>query len=73
MYSEVVAIDYYHNKDFWLPGTAMFAMASYDPYKLKIKKENGADWTYDTPRKFNEEFADVVKELLQRCGLERTK
>ncbi len=74
-YVEVTEIDYYHNKYKWWNNFSItyFAFSSNEPHKFKVKKENGADWIYDAPRKYSKEFAEVVKELLKRCNLERLK
>jgi len=67
-YSEVIEIDYYSNKDKWWNSLSL--LSNFEPYKLKIIKENGADWVYDAPRKYSAEFALIVKVLIERCGLD---
>ncbi|PWL24225.1 MAG: hypothetical protein DCO96_14580 [Fluviicola sp. XM-24bin1] len=74
-YSEVVKIDYYHYRDRWWFGMGVwsFFMSTYDARTFKIVKENGVSWKYNAHREYKQEFADVVKEFINRCGLERTR
>lgn len=69
-YNEVIDIDYYHPSSNWV-GSSIYFLSQFDPYQLKIKKMNGADWSYNAPSKFNSEFAEILNELRNKCGLEK--
>lgn len=78
-YEEVVAIDYYNNKNkWWWPLVASSSIqvayfSHYEKYRLKIVKENGGDWTYYAPHYYDESFVNFLEELIKRCGLEPEK
>lgn len=72
-YSEVTKIKYYDVSYGFGQGFLWGFGVGYQPeYRLKIYKDNGGDWWYPCPGEFNSEFAEVVRELINRCGTNDT-
>lgn len=67
-YDEVVDLDYYHTSKNWI-GLSIYFLTLYEPYTVKIKKNNGVDWKYSAPNEYSKEFASVLNEVLNRCGM----
>ena len=73
-YAEIVNINYYNDASKWWFWPILSTLtANYDPFKLKIIKENGADWIYNTQPKYNKEFNSIIQELIKRCGIKTNK
>lgn len=70
-YAEVVRIKYYKPEPWTLGMLSHLLYDEYEPFKLKIYKDNGGDWTYDAPPKEDPEFNAVIAELIARCGLNK--
>ena len=74
-YSEVTKIEYSKRLDSQL--IFVFFVYLYElehaPFKLKIYKKNGADWTYDCSKNEDPEFNKILREIEVRCGIEVRK
>jgi hypothetical protein len=69
-YSEVVRIEYDDSSDkFWGWPVVRLLMSRFGPYKLKLYKQNGADWSYDSPTNHDKEFELFTQKIKARCGL----
>jgi hypothetical protein len=71
-YSEILKIEYFHiNEKYWyLNIFRVFSYSRFEPSKLKVYKQNGADWTYNSPTEFNKEFNAFIKKIRTRCGID---
>lgn len=68
-FTEIKSIVYYKGGGNWpLWPFVNLLQNKFEPYKLKIAKKNGGDWTYDAPPKFDKDFSDFVKELDKFCS-----
>ncbi len=68
-YMEVKRIRYYDATHGFGTGGLWGWGFGYEPdYRLKVYLKNGGDWWYFCPRQFHPEFADVVREIIKRCG-----
>lgn len=74
LYSEVVTIKYWKESDngnWALFGSIQMIYANTDTFKLKIIKDNGGDWTYETKSKTSDpEFEAILMQIKKRCGID---
>lgn len=70
LYSEVIKIKLYKSDSSLFFGPISYlAIQEIEPFKLKIYKENGADWTYEAPAKEDPEFISFINEIKKRCRI----
>ncbi|GAB5418033.1 MAG: hypothetical protein Crog4KO_31130 [Crocinitomicaceae bacterium] len=68
-YTEVKKVRYYDATYGFGKGGFWGFSFSHDPdYRLKIYLNNGGDWWYLCSGDFNPGFAEVLREVIKRCG-----
>ena len=75
-YSEVTRLIHYNPNDKWWRKiyTSLSFTARYfsedDPHILKVVKNNGGDWKYQTAPGHNSDFSALIEFLNAKCGKE---